>query len=153
MIKKFLILALGLTLLAACSNDTSHLTGGGNVQPGTMQDFVSNVGDRVFFPLNSPTFTDEGRTILQRQAQWLNTYPNLTVTIEGHADERGTREYNIALGARRAEAARSALISYGVAANRIKTVSYGKERPVVLGDTENSWSLNRRAVTVPNFTQ
>ncbi len=151
MLKKILVLFFGLTLLAACSNDTSHLTGAGSIKPGTMQDFVSNVGDRVFFPLNSSTVTSEGRVILQRQAQWLQTYSNIAVTVEGHADERGTREYNIALGARRAQAAKAVLMSYGVSANRINTVSYGKERPVVTGDTENSWSLNRRAVTVPAF--
>ncbi len=151
MLKKILILFFGLTLLVACSNDTSHLTGAGSIRPGTMQDFVSNVGDRVFFPLNSSSPTSEGRAILQRQAQWLQTYSNIAVTVEGHADERGTREYNIALGARRAQAVKSILISYGVSASRISTVSYGKERPVVTGDTENSWSLNRRAVTVPAF--
>lgn len=151
MLKKILILFFGLTLLAACSNDTSHLTGAGSIKPGTMQDFVSNVGDRIFFALDSSSVSSEGRAILQRQAQWLQTYSNIAVTIEGHADERGTREYNIALGARRAQAVKAALISYGVSANRINTVSYGKERPVVVGDTENTWSLNRRAVTIPAF--
>lgn len=157
MIKKIAIAAIALTALAACSkNDTINGTGGvggayGSATPGSAEDFVQNVGDRVFFALNSSSVNAQGRETLQKQAQWLKLYPKVSVTVEGHSDERGTREYNIALGARRAQAAKDVLIQNGVASSRIKTVSYGKERPIKLGETENAWSLNRRAVTVPSL--
>ncbi len=116
--------------------------------PGSKQDFTLNVGDRIFFDTDSAAIRPDSATTLTRQAQWLNRYSNESVTIEGHADERGTREYNLALGARRAAATRNFLISRGVAANRIKTISYGKERPVAVCDDISCWSQNRRAVTV-----
>ena len=121
---------------------------GASARPGSQQDFTLNVGDRVFFDTNSSSINAAGQTTLARQAQWLQQYRNYPVTIEGHADERGTREYNLALGARRANAARDFLISKGIAANRIKTISYGKERPVATCDAAQCWSQNRRAVTV-----
>jgi len=119
-----------------------------SAQPGTREDFTVNVGDRVFFDLDSSAIRADAQQILARQAQWLARYPHYKITIEGHADERGTREYNIALGQRRAVAARDFLVSQGVAVNRMRTVSYGKERPVAVCDDISCWSQNRRAVTV-----
>ena len=117
--------------------------------PGSRADFIQNVpSDRVLFALDSFTLTQEARATLDAQAQWLNSNAQVRVTIEGHADERGTREYNIALGERRANAARVYLESRGVAAGRLQTVSYGKERPEALGDDDASHARNRRAVTV-----
>lgn len=122
--------------------------GGVNAAPGTTQDFTVNVGDRVFFETDSSSINAEAAQVLNGQAQWLMQYPNYAITIEGHADERGTREYNLALGARRATAARDYLVSRGVPANRMRTLSYGKERPVAVCDNISCWSQNRRAVTV-----
>ncbi|MGQ8632454.1 peptidoglycan-associated lipoprotein Pal, partial [Agrobacterium sp. DKPNP3] len=107
-----------------------------------------NVGDRIFFDTDSTSIRADAQQTLQRQAQWLARYPKYAITVEGHADERGTREYNLALGARRAAATRDFLISQGVPANRMKTISYGKERPVAVCDDISCWSQNRRAVTV-----
>jgi peptidoglycan-associated lipoprotein len=148
------IAVLGCFLaLAACSKkntpDLNAGTGpGAAAVPGSEQDFTVNVGDRVFFLEDKSTLTPEAQETLRRQAQWLNQYGKVTVQVEGHADERGTREYNIALSARRATAAREFLISQGVAANRISSIAYGKERPAALCDAEQCWSQNRRAVTV-----
>lgn len=150
-------LALGLALLAAaCAKSPSELDGqlaggaggAGAATPGSAQDFVVNVGDRVFFDTDSSSLNAEGQAVVSRQAQWLSLYPRYTVTIEGHADERGTREYNLALGARRAKAAQDFLVARGIAANRVRTISYGKERPVALCDQDSCWAQNRRAVTV-----
>ncbi len=116
--------------------------------PGSSQDFTVNVGDRIFFDTDSSAIRADAQQTLARQAQWLNQYPQYQITIEGHADERGTREYNIALGARRAAATRDFLVTRGVGANRIRTISYGKERPVATCDDISCWSQNRRAVTV-----
>lgn len=122
--------------------------GGGANTPGSSQDFTVNVGDRIFFDTDSSAIRADAQATLARQAQWLNQYPNYAITVEGHADERGTREYNLALGARRAAAARDFLVSRGVAAARINTITYGKERPVAVCDDISCWSQNRRAVTV-----
>lgn len=152
-------LALGLALLAAaCAKSPSELDGqlaggaggAGAATPGSAQDFVVNVGDRVFFDTDSTSLNTEAQSVLGRQAQWLALYPRYTVTVEGHADERGTREYNLALGARRAKAAQDFLVARGVTSTRIKTISYGKERPVALCDQDSCWAQNRRAVTVLN---
>ncbi|MCO6388174.1 peptidoglycan-associated lipoprotein Pal [Aliihoeflea sp. 40Bstr573] len=116
--------------------------------PGSSQDFTVNVGDRIFFDTDSTVIRADAQQTLARQAQWLNQYGNYGITVEGHADERGTREYNLALSARRAAATRDYLASQGVAANRIRTISYGKERPVAVCDNISCWSQNRRAVTV-----
>lgn len=121
---------------------------GGTAAPGTSQDFTVNVGDRVFFDTDSSSIRADAQQTLSRQAQWLNQYPQYSIVIEGHADERGTREYNLALGARRASATRDYLTQRGVAANRMRTLSYGKERPVAVCDDISCWSQNRRAVTV-----
>lgn len=120
------------------------------VMPGTQQDLVVNVGDRVFFGYDQSSLTQEARATLDRQAAWMKQYPAVMVTIEGHADERGTREYNLALGERRAESARTYLMSLGVDSSRINVISYGKERPAVPESTPSAWAQNRRAVTVVN---
>ena len=138
--------------LAACANNPAGQqqagAGQGAAVPGSHQDFVVNVGDRVFFETDSTELTPQARTTLDKQAQWLQYYTKWTFTIEGHADERGTREYNIALGARRAQTVREYLVSRGVDNHRMRTISYGKERPVAVCDDISCWSQNRRAVTV-----
>src|SRR6188508_3801808 len=112
--------------------------------PGSQQDFVVNVGDRVWFQVDSSELTQQSVATLEKQAQWLRAYPQYAFTIEGHADERGTREYNIALGARRAQAVRDYLVSRGIQAQRMRTISYGKERPVAVCNDISCWSQNRR---------
>ncbi|MBL8640103.1 MAG: peptidoglycan-associated lipoprotein Pal [Alphaproteobacteria bacterium] len=171
-LRNLLLLSVAVLSLAACSSDDeatmdtaaptsmtgSDLTGTdvGNaapvngVVPGTQQDLVVNVGDRVFFALDQSDVSAEGQATLDRQVAWLQQYPAVSVTIEGHADERGTREYNLALGERRATSVRSYLMSRGIDASRINTISYGKERPAVPEASESAWSQNRRAVTVVN---
>ncbi len=144
---------LGLALAgAACSSnkEVAGLAGvsGGPAAPGSAQDFVVNVGDRVFFESDSTDLTPTAVATLDKQAQWLSRYPRYTFLIEGHADERGTREYNFSLGARRAQTVREYLASRGVAGSRIRTVSYGKERPVAVCNDISCWSQNRRATTV-----
>lgn len=142
--------------LAACSKKTkpdleagTGLDGGaGAAAPGSVQEFQTVVGDRIYFLVDQSTLTPEGEATLTRQAQWLQQYPSVTVQVEGHADERGTREYNISLSARRATATREFLIQQGVPGNRISSIAYGKERPASLCDEENCWSQNRRSVTV-----
>ena len=121
---------------------------GAPIRPGTQADLENNVGDRVFFDYDSSVLTAEGQATMERQAAWLKKYPDVDVSVEGHCDERGTREYNLALGERRANAAKSFLTSAGIDSSRISTVSYGKERPAVLGSSEGTWAQNRRAVTV-----
>ena len=140
--------------VSACANKqaTDSLASAGVATPGSQQDFVVNVGDRVFFESDSSELTMQSRATLEKQAQWLQQYGNYTFTIEGHADERGTREYNIALGARRAQAVRDYLASQGIQPNRMRTVSYGKERPVAICNDISCWSQNRRAVTVLGAT-
>lgn len=152
--------AIGAALtLAACSSDKTDADGlnggangafgaGGAGTPGSAQDFVVNVGDRVFFETDSSDLTSTATTTLDKQAQWLNQYSRYSITIEGHADERGTREYNFALGARRSQTVRDYLASKGVASSRLKTTSFGKERPVAVCDDISCWSQNRRGVTV-----
>ncbi len=122
--------------------------GAGAATPGSTQDFVVNVGDRVFFETDSTDLTSTAQATLDKQAEWLNRYPRYAFTVEGHADERGTREYNFALGARRADVTKNYLAAHGVAASRIHTTSFGKERPVAVCDDISCWSQNRRAVTV-----
>ena len=154
---KFAAMILAGLSLAACANNPNQLTGAnaglaGSAAPGSAQDFVVNVGDRVFFESDSPELTPQSIATLDKQAEWLQRYNRYAFTIEGHADERGTREYNIALGARRAQTVREYLISRGVQANRMRTISYGKERPVAVCNDISCWSQNRRAVTVLNAT-
>jgi len=151
---RFALALLAALTAAACANKVNELgaagAGGGAAVPGSQQDFVVNVGDRVFFDSDSTELTMQSRATLDKQAQWLTTYNRYTFTIEGHADERGTREYNIALGARRAQAVRDYLASHGIEPSRMRTISYGKERPVAVCDDISCWSQNRRAVTVIN---
>jgi peptidoglycan-associated lipoprotein len=136
-------------LLAACATaDQSGQAGAGQVTPGSQEDLVANVGDRIFFDFDRAVVRADQRQVLERQAAWLGRFPSVQVTVEGHADERGTREYNIALGQRRANAARDTLVALGVNGARIQTISYGKDRPAALGSTEDAWAQNRRAVTV-----
>lgn len=123
----------------------------GSASPGSQEDLEINVGDRVFFAFDSSTLDDDARLTLDRQAAWLQQYPAITVTIEGHTDERGTREYNLALGERRATASRNYLAALGVDTNRMLTISYGEERPVDPGNDETAYRQNRRAVTVVNL--
>ena len=125
--------------------------GAGQIVPGSQEDFLASVGqagDRILFDTDRFNVDAEDQVTLQAQAQWLARYPNTRVTLEGHADERGTRDYNLALGERRANSAKNYLTSLGVGAERIQTVSYGKERPAALGSDEQAWAQNRRAVTV-----
>ena len=159
-------LVVAAFVLAACSStgDDSASTGstgasssGGGEQtataptgpkPGTQEDLEVNVGDRVFFDFDKSNLSADARTAVERWAAWLKTYPANRVVIEGHADERGTREYNLALGERRADSARDYLVSLGIDPNRVKIVSFGKERPAVVGSNERAWAQNRRAVIV-----
>ena len=155
--KTALALAASLLLLAACDSNTTgggDHNGTGTTGAGTGQGVLgvdtqgNSVGDRVFFATNSSVVDSEGQATLDRQAAYLKANSSMNVTVEGHADERGTREFNIALGERRATAAKNYLVSQGVPASRISTISYGKERPAVTGNDESAWSQNRRAVTV-----
>jgi len=145
---------LFVVVIAACSrsaNDNVGLTGVGNTgagAPGSQQEFLVTVGDRVFFQTDSSSLTNEAMATLDKQAAWLNQYQNYRIMIEGHADERGTREYNIALGARRASVVVNYLVSRGVNGQRITSQSFGKERPVAICNDISCWSQNRRAVTV-----
>jgi peptidoglycan-associated lipoprotein len=148
---KFAALLIGALAIAACAKQTPDPAAmAGAAAPGSQQDFIVNVGDRVFFDTDSSELSQQARATLDKQAQWLNQYGRYAFIIEGHADERGTREYNIALGARRAQTVREYLVSRGVSAQRMRTISYGKERPVAVCDDISCWSQNRRAVTVLN---
>jgi peptidoglycan-associated lipoprotein len=147
-----LIAAFALSACASNKDEPMASATGAVAAPGSQQDFVVNVGDRVFFETDSSELTPTARATLDKQAQWLNQYGHYNFTIEGHADERGTREYNIALGARRAQAVREYLTARGIGANRMKTISYGKERPVAVCNDISCWSQNRRAVTVLGAT-
>lgn len=141
--------ALGVILLAAAcsSSDRPDTAATGRAAPGSVAEFQQVVGDRVFFDLDSSQLRPDARETLNKQATWLKQYTNYAVTVEGHADERGTREYNLALGARRAQTVSSYLAAQGLPATRMKTISYGKERPEVVGSDEGAWSRNRRGVT------
>jgi peptidoglycan-associated lipoprotein len=136
----------GLGGAGGAMNGRTNVPGG----PGSQQDLATNVGDRVFFGYDQVDLTAEARAILDRQAQWLKQYGNVSVTIEGHSDERGTREYNLALGDRRASAAKNYLVARGISPNRVATLSYGKERPAIGASGEQAWAQNRRAVTMVN---
>jgi peptidoglycan-associated lipoprotein len=150
--------ALGaLALLAACSNnpETPAATASGTGAsastagpvPGSEEDLVANVGDRVFYAFNSSQLSGDARSTLDRQSGWLGRYPQVSVQMAGNCDDRGTEEYNLALGQRRANAARDYLVARGVSSARISTISYGKDRPTALGDNEEAWAQNRNAIT------
>jgi peptidoglycan-associated lipoprotein len=166
MFKFAVLIAAGLTVTACAKNaEDASLAGagglgansgfgaGGAATPGSMQDFAVNVGDRVFFESDQTDLSPTAQATLDKQAQWLSRYGRYAFTIEGHADERGTREYNFALGARRAEAVKSYLVAKGIPSSRMRTISYGKERPVATCNDISCWSQNRRAVTVLNGGQ
>lgn len=142
-------------LLVACSSDPDSAAstagagaGSGSIRAGSQEDLVANIGDRVLFDTDSSTVRGDQRTVLERQARWMGQNAQVQVMVEGHADERGTREYNLALAQRRANSARDLLVAGGVAGTRIQTISYGKDRPDALGSNEEAWARNRRAVTV-----
>ena len=155
-----ILIALGAAACAKNAGDEASIAGGvggaggygkgGAATPGSQQDFVVNVGDRVFFESDSTELSSTAQATLDKQARWLQQYARYSFTIEGHADERGTREYNIALGARRAQTVREYLASRGISPQRMRTISYGKERPVAVCDNISCWSQNRRVVTVLN---
>jgi len=165
-LRNSLVLATAVIALAACAKkpppelppapgepEVEQPSGPSNVGnvpvPGSQADFLAKVqSDRVFFDTDRYNIDTEDQSVLQSQAQWLAQYPNKQAIIEGHADERGTRDYNLALGERRANAAKNYLVSLGIAESRLRVVSYGKERPDALGSTEDAWARNRRAVTV-----
>jgi len=147
-----------ISLLAACAEQPATTTGaatgsgttataGNGVAPGSQEDLVANVGDRVFFSFNEAHLSGDDQGTLDRQAQWLQRYPQVAVQVAGNCDERGTEEYNLALGQRRANAARDYLAARGVASARINTISYGKDRPVAQGDDEQAWAQDRNAIT------
>ena len=146
-----LVAALAISACASKTGDDAQASAG-MATPGSQQDFVVNVGDRVFFESDQTDLTPQAIATLEKQVQWLQTYPRYTFTIEGHADERGTREYNIALGARRAQSVRTFMASRGIDPSRMRTISYGKERPVAVCNDISCWSQNRRAVTVLGVT-
>ncbi len=158
-IRSGILIFAAAALLSACSNSLEDEalgvdqgagagSGAGAIEENTLEYFNVQVGDRVFFATDSSELDSVAIQTLTRQARWLNQYTNASIVVEGHADERGTRDYNLALGARRATVARNFLLSQGVTAERIRTVSYGKERPVALCSDESCWGQNRRAVTV-----
>lgn len=169
---RILSVLAAVALLGACETapeDTAGQQGGGNTQPtantsspasnanvnagpaeNSPEYFVVEVGDRVFFGYDRYDLSAEARTTLERQALWLRKYPSVTVTVEGHCDDRGTREYNLALGERRASSVKDYLTALGVDPSRITTISYGKERPVAFGSTDSAWAQNRRGVTTIN---
>jgi len=172
MVKKILLSLLLALFVSACATkpkDSASTTGSGttstestvssssddsadveSIEPGSQEDLIVNVGDRVFFGYDSAELDSDAQELLQNQVAWLKQYSDTSVTIEGHCDERGTREYNLALGEKRAQAVKNYLISLGVSSDRVSTISYGKERPSVVGSHEGAWSQNRRSVTIVN---
>ena len=174
MIIKLLASALLVFFLAACSTtpkDTADSSGSGStstssdvsssgetdndsastsIEPGSQEDLIVNVGDRVFFNYDSAELDTDAQELLQDQVAWLKQYSNVSVIIEGHCDERGTREYNLALGEKRAQSVKNYLINLGISSDRVSTISYGKERPAVVGSNDGAWAQNRRSVTKVN---
>jgi peptidoglycan-associated lipoprotein len=136
-----------LAIVAACSSEQKVPDAGAQVTPGSIADFKQNVGDRVYFDTDMSNIREDGRSTLAKQAEWLKKYTNYPILIEGKCDERGTREYNLALGERRANAVRQYLVAQGLPAARIKTISYGKERPEAVGSDEGAWARNRVGIT------
>ena len=173
MIIKLLASALFVFFLAACSTtpkDTADSSGSGStstssdvsssaetettesasIEPGSQEDLIVNVGDRVFFNYDSAELDTDAQELLQDQVAWLKQYSDVSIIIEGHCDERGTREYNLALGEKRAQSVKNYIISLGISADRVSTISYGKERPAVVGSNDGAWAQNRRSVTKVN---
>ncbi len=172
MFYKFFISAILVLFVAACatkpkddadasgsgstSSDTSVSDGtitetaGSGIVAGSQEDLIVNVGDRVFFGYDSSDLDSDALELLQDQVAWLKQNSNVSVTIEGHCDERGTREYNLALGEKRAQSVKNYLIGLGISPDRVSTISYGKERPAVVGSNDGAWAQNRRSVTIVN---
>ena len=171
MIIKLLASALLVFFLAACSTtpkDTADSSGSGStstssdvsssaettesasIEPGSQEDLIVNVGDRVFFNYDSSELDTDAQELLQDQVAWLKQHSDVSVIVEGHCDERGTREYNLALGEKRAQSVKNYLISLGISSDRVSTISYGKERPAVVGSNDGAWAQNRRSVTIVN---
>jgi peptidoglycan-associated lipoprotein len=177
MVIKLFTSALLVFFLAACSTtpkDTADSSGSGSsssssdvssneegtitetspesasITPGSQEDLIVNVGDRVFFNYDSSDLDSDAQELLQDQVAWLKQYSDVSVIVEGHCDERGTREYNLALGEKRAQSVKNYLISLGISSDRISTISYGKERPAVVGSNDGAWAQNRRSVSVVN---
>ena len=153
MFARILSMLTAVALVAACetapeggAGAAGAGAGAGAVVPGSQQDLIVNVGDRVFYDFDKFNLKPEAQRTLERQAAWLKRYPNIRVLVAGNCDERGTREYNLALGERRANSAKTYLVSQGIAADRIRTISYGKERPTALGSNEAAWAQNRNAI-------
>ena len=162
-----IFLAIFITACTTTPKDTSDSAGSGSssssdsvdsaatssddlsIEPGSQEDLIVNVGDRVFFDYNSSDLDSDAQELLQDQVAWIKQH-NVSITIEGHCDERGTREYNLALGEKRAQAVKNYLTSMGVPSARVSTISYGKERPAVVGSNDGAWSQNRRSVTIVN---
>jgi peptidoglycan-associated lipoprotein len=151
MLNKITAVMFALLFAVGCSGMKGAGAGGmGVAAPGTQMDLEVNVGDRVFYALDSSSLNEDAQATLTRQAAWLKANPGIRATVEGHCDERGTREYNLGLGERRATAAKNFLVSAGIEAERLSTISYGKERPAVEGHSEDTYRQNRRAVTIVN---
>jgi len=136
--------------VSSSSDEASSDSAGAGIEPGSQEDLIVNVGDRVFFGYDSSELDSDAQELLQDQVAWMKQHLSVSVTIEGHCDERGTREYNLALGEKRAQAVKNYLISLGIEDSRVSTISYGKERPAVIGSNEGAWSQNRRSVTKVN---
>ncbi len=132
------------------SDSSSESSSSASIEPGSQEDLIVNVGDRVFFNYDSSELDGDAQELLQDQVAWLKQYSDVSVIIEGHCDERGTREYNLALGEKRAQSVKNYLIGLGISADRVSTISYGKERPAVVGSNDGAWAQNRRSVTIVN---
>jgi len=156
--RRIFVTIAALVLLTACETQTGGIGGAGGAGGAggsysgmsSQQELVAKIGDRIFFDLNKYKIRADAQKILQAQAKWLKQRSSLSITVEGHCDERGTREYNLALGERRANAVKDYLVALGVSASRIMTISYGEERPVALGHNESAWAQNRRGATKVN---
>lgn len=146
MFKKLAIVLFSLFFLASCST-ARKVSSSALAKSDQIAEFEKVVGDRVFFSLDSSELSETSKAIVAQQASWLMSHNDFNVTVEGHCDERGTREYNIALGAKRAESVKNHLVNLGLSSDRVEVVSYGKERPAVIGNDEESWKQNRRSVT------
>ncbi len=136
--------------VSSSGSDTASSESSATIVPGSQEDLIVNVGDRVFFNYDSSELDSDAQELLQDQVAWLKQYSDVSVIIEGHCDERGTREYNLALGEKRAQSVKNYLISLGISSDRVSTISYGKERPAVIGSNDGAWAQNRRSVTIVN---
>ena len=136
--------------VSSSGSDSSSSEASAGIAPGSQEDLIVNVGDRVFFNYDSSELDSDAQELLQDQVAWLKQYSDVSVIIEGHCDERGTREYNLALGEKRAQSVKNYLISLGISSDRVSTISYGKERPAVIGSNDGAWAQNRRSVTIVN---